>query len=87
MALCNTHHVWDADLSPHQNPAAFVSWLECEHPAIAEWMFDNCRPTFEGTTNVSYYCDVIRSLKEYVEPEDYERIVGIRFSRWLEENE
>jgi hypothetical protein len=43
---------------------------------------------FHGKKDAAYFCDVIRGLREHVEDEDFERIVGVRFSRWLiEENE
>lgn len=83
MALCATHHQFDKFLSPHMNAAGFIRWLESEHPNLAEWVFDNCRPKFSGTRTAAYYCDVIRSLKPYVE-QDFERIVGVKFARKFE---
>lgn len=84
IALCPTHHQWDKDISPHQNAAGWVDWLELTYPEIGEWYFDHLRPRFDGVTNAAYYCEVICRLREYVEPEDFERIVGIRFSQHLE---
>ena len=85
MALCPRCHKFDREFSPHQNAAGFISWLESEHPELAEWYFENRRPEFSGTKNAAYYCDVIRSLRPFVEPEDFERIVGVRFADYLGE--
>jgi hypothetical protein len=52
-----------------------------------DWYLNNRRPSFYGTKNAPYYCQVIRTLQQYVEPEDFERIVGIRFAAWLEETQ
>lgn len=81
IALCATHHQFDSFLSPHMNAAGFISWLESHHETLAEWVFENCRPKFSGTRTALYYCDVIRSLKQYVEEEDFDRVVGMKFSR------
>jgi hypothetical protein len=87
LALCSTHHQWDKDLSPHQNSAGFLCWLRDHHSFRYEWLIENRRPVFTGTKNAPYYCDVIRRLKQYVEPEDYVSIVGVKFSVWLAEQE
>jgi len=84
--LCNRDHIWNHDLAPHQNAVGWIEWLEREHWDIMCWCMKNIRPQFTGKTTAQYYCGVIRGLKQYVEESDYERIVGIRFSRWLEEN-
>ena len=85
IALCCHCHQFDADLSPHQNGAGWIKWLEWHHLAVAEWLFDNCRLKFDGTKNAAHYIEVIRSLRQYVEPDDFDRIVGIKFGRHLEE--
>lgn len=87
VALCFTHHQGCENLSPHLNAAGWMRWLEANHPSRAEWYRDNCRPQFNGTKTADYYCGIIRGLRQYVEPLDYERIVGVRFARWLEDNE
>ncbi len=86
MALCSGCHQFCRNVSPHQNAAGFVSWLELHHPELAAWVFDNRRPQFDATVNVAYYCDVIRSLEPHVNGEDFVRIVGKKFSKWLTEN-
>jgi hypothetical protein len=87
IALCANHHQFDADISPHQNAAGFVLWLQETYPGNAEWVFEmmdsGSHRNFEGTTNAFYYCDVIRDLKQYVDEQDYVRIVGKRFSAYL----
>lgn len=89
LSLCSTHHQFDADVSPHQNAAGFLLWLSDTYPELHQWYTEtverNQHKVFMVTTNATYYCDVIRNLKQYVSDEDYERIVGIKFSRWLEE--
>ena len=84
IALCCHCHQFNRYSSPHQNSAGWIKWLEWHHPTLAEWYFDNCRPKFDGTKNAAHYIDVIRSLRQYVEPDDFERIVGVKFSRFLE---
>ena len=86
IAMCPAHHKFDKDVSPHQNAAGFVRWLEYYHPIRAAWLFENCRPVFNGTKTAAYYLDVLRELRQYVEPEDFERIVGVKLARHLEEN-
>ncbi len=91
IALCATHHQFDPDLSPHQNAPGFVLWLETQHPELAEWVFqtlgNGSHKRFDGTTNATYYIAVIRNLQQYVEEEDYLRIVGKKFSQYLEDQE
>jgi len=85
IALCASCHQFDKDLSPHQNSAGWMKWLEHHHPTLAEWYTENCRPKFDGVKTPAYYCEVIRKLCEHVEPEDFDRICGIRFGRSLME--
>ena len=87
IALCSHCHQFNKDLSPHQNAAGWMSWLFEHHPQLHDWMVENHRPVFDGTKNTPYYCGLLRYLRQYVEGEDFERICGIKFSRWLEENE
>jgi hypothetical protein len=83
VCLCAHCHQFDRDLSPHQNSAGWLEWLKWHHPTLADWYIENRRPQFDGTTNAAYFCDVIRRLGEYVEPDDFARIVGVKFSRYL----
>ena len=41
---------------------------------------------FDEITNWVYYVEIIKSLREYVEPEEFERICGVKLSQWLEDN-
>jgi len=84
IALCASHHQFDKDISPHQNAAGWMEWLVVHHPKLHGWYIGNNWPQFDGTTNAVYYCEVIRSLKEYVEEDDYTQIVGQQFSQWLD---
>lgn len=87
IALCPRHHQFCPEISPHQNAAGWMAWLEENHPSRAEWYQKNRSAKFTGTLTVDYYCDVIRGLREYVDENDFESVVGVRFSQWLEENE
>ena len=86
IALCAHCHKLGKD-SAHQHAPAWMAWLQRNHPTRHKKATDDPRPSWNGIKNWPYYCDVIRVLKEYVEPDDYERIVGVRFAAWLEENE
>ena len=86
VALCSSHHQFDKSLSPHQNAAGWVAWLNAHHPERMEWYLANRRPVWFGTKNAPYYCEQIKRLRQYVEPEDYTRIVGQRFAAWLDES-
>lgn len=85
IALCTHCHQFDKDLSPHQNAAGFIFWLESHHADLAEWYFDNRRPRFDETLNAAYYCEQIQRLRQYVEPEDFVRVVGVKFAAYLED--
>jgi len=90
IALCPHCHQFDINKSPHMNAAGFLMWLESNWPKWHKWYMrytENGYIPFHGTKNNSYYIDVIRGLKEYVPNEEYERIVGVRFAKWLADNE
>ena len=89
IALNTWHHKFDPDMSPHQNAVGWLKWLSEHYPELHQWYLETTESgehkRFSGTKNTSYYIGVIRRLKQHVPAEDFERIVGIRFSRWLEE--
>ena len=85
IALCTQHHKFDPAYAPHQNAAGWMKWLWLIHPKRASWYEQNHWVQFTGTKTAIYYCDIIRGLAEYVDAADYDRIVGIKFGRWLEE--
>ena len=85
IALCVQHHIFDGKVAPHQNAAGWLAWLTDTYPTLANWYIDNRRPQFTGTKDAEYYIGHIRRLKQYVEAEDFSRIVGVRFEAWLEE--
>ena len=91
ICLCSYCHQFDSLTSPHQNAAGFMRWLKQCQPELHDWYVEAVDSgkfrRFDGTKNADYYCGVIRGLKEYVEDEDFEKIVGVKFERWLEENE
>lgn len=84
VALCARHHKLDKD-SPHQNAAAWLDWLRVNLPTQYATTTANPRPTFSGIVNWVYLADIIQSLKEYVDEDEFIRVVGVRFSKWLEE--
>ncbi len=87
IALCSRHHQFDPDVSPHQNAAGWIDWLEREFPGLAAWYLKNkIPPEFEGTKNAAYYCEVIRDLRQYVDEETFRGICGQKFSEWLARN-
>lgn len=90
IALCASHHQFDRWKSPHQNAAGFMRWLETNHPNKHEWLVEivaNGKPQFEGTKTADYYCGILRGFRTYVEPDEFERICGVKFSQWLSEEE
>ena len=89
IALCARHHQFCPERAPHQNPAGFMVWLQSTHANVHGLYLRRTEspPRFTGTKNEVYYCDVIRGLRQYVEESAFEEIVGVRFSKWLEENE
>jgi len=83
--LCRQHHMWDANMAPHENAAGWMDWLQDNHPQLHKWYVEDPRPTFDGIVNWMYLGDVITEFQEYVDEEEYTKVVGIRFSRWLQE--
>ncbi len=90
IGLCTDCHKFNIDMSPHQNAEGWIRWLSEHELNLHQWYVDamdtNWHKAFNGVKNATYYCDVIRELEQYVEPGDYERILGVKFSRWLTEN-
>ena len=86
VALCAHCHQFSKDISPHQNAAGWLKWLHDNQPERHDWLLLNLRPEFTGTTNTIYYCDLICGFREYFEPDEFERLVGIRFNRYLMED-
>lgn len=88
IALCAPHHQFDPNISPHQNAAGWLLWLAEHQPELHQWYTEMTesggQKKFNGTTNAVYYCDVIRGLKEYVDGDEYARIVGVRFADYLD---
>jgi len=87
IALCVHHHKFDNELSPHLNAAGFMHMLEQKYVGTHVWYRTATKtgnPQFLGTKTPAYYMGHILRLKEYVSPEDYTRIVGVRFADYLE---
>ena len=83
VALCASHHIFDKDLSPHENAMGWVEWLKWHYPATHDWYQENAHPKFDGVTNEAFYVSHLQRLRQYVEPDDFERIVGVRFAAYL----
>ena len=82
--LCQYCHQFHRDYSPHLNGVGFWHWLSDNHPLRAQWLKDNLRPRFTGQVNAPYLIAQIRRLKQYVDPDAFTRIVGVRFVAYLE---
>lgn len=91
IALCSQHHQWDKDLAPHQNAAGWLLWLEEHFEELHAWYVERVKMSplrkFNGTTNAPYFCDVIQKLRPYVPEDEFIRVVGQRFARWLDEQQ
>jgi len=87
--LCRRCHQFDPDVSPHQNAAGWLLWLHREEPNLAQWyndtILDGGHKRFSGIKNADYYIAHIQRLREYVDEDDFVRIVGKRFAAYLEE--
>jgi len=93
ISLCPGCHTFDGTPggkgrpSAHVNTHAFDQWMRDHHPDIIQWVHEHAGERFDGTTNADYYIETIKRLKEYVDEDAFVRIVGVKFSRWLEESE
>jgi len=87
ICLCATHHKWCGEVSPHSNGHGFAVWIEEHYPARHQWFKDTRASGAHKallTVNVEFYLDVLRQLRQYVEPEEFERIVGVKLARHLD---
>ena len=95
ISLCGWCHRLDPNMAPHQNPRGWIKWLDATYPALLRWYEETeesgAHKAFTGTVNDQYYVCEIRRLLTYVPDDHLERvsrdIVGVKFSRWLEESE
>lgn len=92
IALCRRCHQFDPDISPHQNAAGFMLWLESRHHERYTWLMatlgSEAHKKFpESGKTTSFYCDRIRFLSTFVDDADLVRIVGVRFAAWLDEED
>lgn len=89
IALCAEHHKFCPKLSAHNNCEAFRQWLAEQCPSRQQWHETTIRNggylSFAGTKNPAYYIEQIERLREYVPEKEFDRIVGVRFSAYLEE--
>ena len=83
IALCARHHQFEPGVSPHQNAAGWMEWLTEWHPNLAAWYREHSRVPFTGTKTALYYCDILRELRQYIDDESWEAVVGIKFGRYL----
>ena len=87
IALCPHCHRFDPD-SAHEYGAAWKLWLKWHYPALHKWYAETTETQaykdFGGIIDAAYYIGHILRLREYVEPDDYERIVGVKFASYLE---
>jgi len=87
IALCVSHHQFDPNISPHQNAAGWLLWLRDNQPLLHKWYIAQTESgdfrRFDGTKNAQHYIDVLLRLREYVEPDVFANIAGVRFSEYL----
>jgi hypothetical protein len=85
ICLCPHDHKWNNDLAPHLNADGWVKWLVRNHADLYCWYAKNNDPPpkFDGIKSAAYYIGIIQGLREYVEPEEFERVVGVKFNRYL----
>lgn len=90
IGLCVRDHIWNPDVSPHQDAVGWVNWLCFNYPGTYKWYADivhsGQHKMFEGTKNNSYYCDIIRGFRQYVPEEKYVEIIGKKFAAWLDDD-
>ena len=90
ISLCRRCHQFCPLISPHMNAAGWLNWLEENHPLRHKWLMETVENrdhlSFSGIKNAPYYCGVILGFREYVEPDKFREIVGVKFSEYLFEN-
>ena len=86
ICLCYRCHTKCAKYSPHQNSAGFDDWLKDNHLHLWHWVHDNKHPP-PVTTSENFYLDMVMYLREYVEPTDFDRILGVKFAGYIRELE
>ena len=88
VALCRPCHIFNPHTSPHQNAAGWLQWFVDHHEMACAWYEDAVEygdyKTVIVSKNENFYVGTILELRQYVEPEDFTRIVGVRFERWLD---
>lgn len=83
IALCAHCHQFDPNLSPHQNAAGWLGWLQNHHWDMWSWYVLNRHPNFTGVKNAAHYCDHIKRLRPFVTPGTFVKVVGVRFAEHL----
>ena len=89
ICLCYQCHTACPKRSPHLNADGWMEWLHKHHPETAIWYHAMNAEKWSNTVtkNAQYFRDVICELKQYVEPYEFEQLVGFELAQWLEENE
>ena len=87
ICLCGHCHVLCPKMSPHLNGLEFKNWLSLNHPNVSDWAQEQIDTGYEftGTLTPWHYIDELQRLRRFAEPDDFERICGVKFSRYLEE--
>jgi len=86
ICLCAGHHQFCPHKSPHNNGPGFHRWLEVAHPIRAKWLKDTIDNgyEFQGTKSAHYFLEVMEELRQYLEPFEFDAIVGVRLAAYLE---
>jgi len=88
ICLCAGCHRFNPHHSPHKNGPGFNRWLETRYPLRHKWLQDTVDAgyVFTGTKNNQYFLSTMQALSEYIDPYEFQNIVGIRLCAYLEEN-
>ena len=84
ICLCSTHHMFDHKCSPHAGDIGFSAWLVQHHPAIITWCEEHKSDKTTESVNQHWYIEKMLELREYVEPEYWTKICGVRLATHLE---
>lgn len=84
ICLCANHHQWNPHCSPHNGEVGFVAWLYSHHPQRIHWVLEHQSDKLESrSVSQGFYLEKIKGLRQYVEDDDFQRIVGVRLCEYL----
>ena len=90
ICLCSRCHLFCSERSPHQNAAGFMLWRGEHHERLCQWytdMMESGEYRDSVVVNAAFLVEVIQALRENVDESERDRILGVRFSAWLDSEE